>query len=176
MLYAITPCSRPSNLSRIKCSIPQDMKWCVVYDKPTQEDKELQADYIYRAISKSSLGDSCRNFALDNLPLKDGDWIYYLDDDNLIHPNLLNIELDDNYAVIAFFQNYKNATRFNKIKIVSCCIDGGACLFNWRLVKNIRWTLPHHIHDYIYIRDCLTCGPLKEVHEVASYYNALEWM
>lgn len=179
MLYIITPVSRPDNLLKIAKTIPEEVMWCIVYDADTKENPvidEEYADFIYRAETKSHWGNTCRDYALNHLPLKDGDWIYYLDDDNYFHPELLNIELDDSAAVIGFLQMYKKSIRFAEVKYTNCHIDGGACLFNWRLVKNVRWTSNAHNHDYLYIRDCLKNGPSKTVNVCASYYNAIEWM
>jgi hypothetical protein len=177
MLYVITPVSRPNNLLKIAASVPEEVKWCIVYDVGINENPfidEEYADYIYRADKKSSWGHTCRNYALDHLPLQDGDWLYYLDDDNIFHPELLNIKLENEYSFIAMLQSYQGKVRFPTVEIKKGRLDMGACLYNWKWCKDERWTAEYE-QDFNYTSRCLQHAPAKSLPIVASYYNALRW-
>jgi len=95
-LSIITPCSRPLNLPAIYASILQmgsvDIEWLIVFDsdvidyriKQYEENIQIRLFNCKRGLG---LGAKQRNYALDYVS---GDWIYYLDDDNLVHPKLHN--------------------------------------------------------------------------------------
>lgn len=178
MLYVITPVSRPNNLLTIAKSIPEEVKWCIVYDVGIKENPAIDeeyADFIYRADKKSCWGHTCRNYALDNLPLQDGDWLYYLDDDNLFHPKLMDVvacELEDEYSFIAMLQSYRGKPRFEHVEIAKGRLDMGACLYNWKWCKTERWTSEYE-QDFNYTDRCRRHAPVKILYVVATYYNEL---
>jgi len=86
MVYIVTPCSRPENLLQMKKSIPEECKWIVAYDDNC--DTEWMLDDVINCtglgIRDSKWGNKIRNWVLDNYEFEDGDWLYYLDDDNII--------------------------------------------------------------------------------------------
>ena len=102
MLSIITPCSRPENLPRLFQSINFNKinHWYIVYD--TSKDRSYEHIFHnYQKISEHNIdgtpfnsksGNYQRNYAL-NL-IKEG-YVYFLDDDNLIHPDFFT-ELDFN--------------------------------------------------------------------------------
>lgn len=99
LLHIITPCSRPQNLIRIAESIPQQIavKWHIIQDiqraPRVQNLEELKAVVPNTVLYEYdqpvfSLGEM-KNLVLKQLSPREEDWVYILDDDNLMHPNFL---------------------------------------------------------------------------------------
>ncbi len=86
----VTACSRPENLLTIQESIPEYCDWIVVYDKGVTPAKwhhmgiscDVNAKILF-SDEKGVLGFNCLNKGLDHV---DTEWVYILDDDNIIHP------------------------------------------------------------------------------------------
>lgn len=92
-LVVITPCSRPGNLGMLAQSIfghGLDVRWIVVVDgtKHTNIIAPLGAEVYYHANPDSKVGMAQRNYALE--VVTDG-WLYFLDDDNLMHPRFWHL-------------------------------------------------------------------------------------
>lgn len=85
MIYIITPCSRPGNLPLMADSIPTECSWVISFDASVHEHFYPNAINFYCPETGAS-GNHARNFALDSLKLEDDDWVYILDDDNIVHP------------------------------------------------------------------------------------------
>jgi Glycosyl transferase family 2 len=95
-LAVVTPCSRPDTLPALKASIEPgrayfDISWHVVFDANRVPPSVLSwaqgGDRVFSlGVEGSRVGNAQRNMALDNI--EDG-WVYFLDDDNLVHPELL---------------------------------------------------------------------------------------
>lgn len=83
-LHLVTPCSRPQNLPKIKESINFPCKWWIVFDAEEILKTEIEKsdDIELLCIKHKSSGNAQRNLALDNIT--DG-YVYFLDDDNLMH-------------------------------------------------------------------------------------------
>jgi len=95
-LSIITPCTRPLNLTTIYASILQmkevDVEWIIVYDMDDIDKRILLYEKevpikLYKQRRGIGKGSMQRNLGLD---VCTGDWIYFLDDDNLVHPMLYN--------------------------------------------------------------------------------------
>lgn len=95
MLHIVTPISRPENLEKIHASIrahvPIEYRWWCVFDyriavPPRPAGWESLAYWGHGGPARSAVGYPQRNFALDQI---DDGWLYFLDDDNLIHPELI---------------------------------------------------------------------------------------
>lgn len=94
-LHVITPISRPKNLPALYKSLcdhlPMAWRWWCIFDRrvklpPKPPQWRDVAYWGYAPEGPSVAGYGQRNFALDQI--LDG-WIYFLDDDNLIHPRLI---------------------------------------------------------------------------------------
>jgi len=117
-LHIITRCSRPGNLPRIAESIPLDrnIQWHVIFDSTRVQsvDTELlrllydrntkiyfessdKGDYLYPQMSK---------IIKNNIPVSINDWVYCLDDDNILHVDLIDefSRIENKYSVIVFNQ------------------------------------------------------------------------
>jgi hypothetical protein len=107
-LTIITPCTRPENLPAMHTSIsvlPWIIDWIIVYNNYTmlqQGNRILTKYYLLndlmyiRQYSETGgvSGNAQRNKALNIVirKLKYSGWIYFLDDDNLIHPEFRELE------------------------------------------------------------------------------------
>ena len=191
----ITPCSRPNNLIKIYLSIDFNYvnEWIIVYDGKIVDkmpnhfefciNKTKIKEYIHTDIN-SFYGNSQRNFALDNISNKNT-YIYYLDDDNIIHHDfykLLDIIVDN--KMYSFNQiRPDNLLRGDIIK--PGYIDTSMILIDFNLCDNLRWI--NNINetdgsiynlyesDGYYITQCYSLNKDKHIYinNFLCYYNKL---
>lgn len=179
-LTIITPSYRINNLLEIKKSI--DFKyvdeWIIVYDGnkiinnpnlfKNQENNKIK-EYVYKGEGIS--GNPQRNYALDKIT-NSNTLLYYLDDDNIIHPNLYRLlNIIDNNKIYTF--NQYNRIKGNNINVGS--IDTAMIIIPFNICKNIRW-IPHiYASDGYYITECYNTN--KNLHVYIDndlcYYNKL---
>jgi len=98
--------------------------------------------------------------------------LYYLDDDNLINPNLyILLDIIDNNQIYTF--NQSNRLKGNKPFVG--IIDTGMCILPYNLCNNIRWVLNKYDADGIYIEECVNKNKNKHVYvnNDLCYYNKL---
>lgn len=186
MLTLITPCSRPENLPAMRNSINFDLidRWIIVHDTTKSRGvysplfdhpKILELGHVSPRGTCS--GNSQRNKALD---LVRYGLIYFLDDDNVIHPNFWKLvpqmELDHFYT---FDQQrwdefvpvpggiFKGDTpRLQKIDTAQYVVD----------VRMARpWKEDDYKADGLFIEDIFLRFHQEHVYvsEVAAYYNFL---
>ena len=153
----ITPSYRIDNIYKIKESINFEYvhEWIIVYDGSKiitnpylfKEDNKIK-EYIYKCTGVS--GNGQRNFALSKIT-NENTLLYYLDDDNIIHPNLYNLLNNINNNTIYSFNQY------NRIKGGNPnigYIDTAMVLIPFNLCKNIIWKLDIYEADGYYIKEC----------------------
>ena len=92
-LSIVTPCSRPENLITIWPTIPQGSQWLVVLDRPNLDDAPpaLQAEPNIEFACTTGVGgwgNAQRNLGLSRATR---DYLYFLDDDNIVHPALTSV-------------------------------------------------------------------------------------
>lgn len=109
-MYLVTPCSRPENLDRVKESIQFDKieKWYIVYDNAKFEFSRRYTDPKIVEIechdSNGIAGHQFRNKALDVIAQqRESGFVYFVDDDNIVHPNFWNIKFDPEEALVYTF-------------------------------------------------------------------------
>jgi glycosyltransferase involved in cell wall biosynthesis len=183
----ITPCIRPDNLIKIKESINFKYvnEWIIVYDgnhistiPDTIEKNSKIKEYIYKGEGIS--GNPQRNFALELIETFDT-YLYFLDDDNIIHPELYGL-LDriENGKMYSFDQSrpknvypYKTLLRGDNIEIFH--IDTAMFLIDFNLCKDIRWIPDKYNADGHYIKECYEANKDNwiYVNKTMSYYNKL---
>jgi hypothetical protein len=184
--------SRPENYNALLTSIKQatsDFYWVVVLDSvsvgdlfkshnlelPTVEKNIKLISYpsLYRGIS----GNPQRNHALDFI--REG-YIYYLDDDNIVHPDLIKNTakyINVNQGVIVSQITKEGNVRLvpRKDKIGVCQVDTAQFLFPTYMTEGIRW-LPHdYCADGIYLSEIYHKNESNFVllDDRLSYYNYL---
>jgi glycosyltransferase involved in cell wall biosynthesis len=180
----ITPSIRPENLLKIMDSIRFEYinKWIIVYDgsKIVENPKLFINDKIEEHIYKGDgiSGNPQRNYALDLL--KDTDtYLYYLDDDNIIHPELYNLldNIEDD-KMYTFDQQrpdnifpFKTLLKGNDVTLFN--IDTAMILIDYNLCKDIRWVADKYNADGLYITECYTKNKDKWIYidKLMAYYN-----
>jgi len=184
----ITPSIRQENLSQIKDSINFDYinEWIIVYDENIIKENPYLfkneskiTEYLHKN-EKSTAGNSQRNFALSNIKNKDT-YIYFLDDDNIMHPEIYNLFdcLEDN-KIYSFNQKrpanifpFKDVLKGNNIEVYK--IDSAMFLIDYNLCKNIEWSIEKYNADGFYIVDCYNSN--KDawifINNILAYYNIL---
>lgn len=186
MIYIITPCTRIFNLDRMKQSIPAECTWVVSYDASVwkKEDGTTLNVPDAGAINiqcplTGHYGNPARNFALDKIApeLKDDDWIYILDDDNIIHPDWyysVKDHLADN-KMIHWGQCYPDGTiRENAPeRPILGTVDTAQYMVRWDVAKDIRFKEVYEA-DNFYADECLkAAGTSLKIDKPLGYYNYL---
>ena len=165
-LTIVTPCSRPQNLSAIAESIKPgrslfDVIWMVVFDN--------------RECKESINGGHQRNCALD--AIMDG-WVYFLDDDTIIHPDLFSELAKVAAPAVAFEQDLE--TWIRKVapsEMRVCHIDMGQVVIRRELIGNTRFIVDQHIEDGLFIESIYKSNPnaWSFIDKPLCYYNKLRW-
>ena len=158
-LTIITPSYRINNLLEIKKSINFDYveEWIIVYDGSkitdnpnlfkNQENNKIK-EYVYEGEGIS--GNPQRNYALSKIT-NNNTLLYYLDDDNTIHPNIYKLlNIIDNNKLYTFNQ-YKGI-KGNDIRVNG--IDTAMVIIPYNSCKNIKWVLDKYEADGYYIKEC----------------------
>lgn len=177
-LTLITPSFRVENLIEIKQSIRFDYidEWIIVYDgskifdNPNlfagQEDGKIK-EYVYTGEGIS--GNQQRNYALTKITNPDT-LLYYLDDDNIIHPQLYTLlNIIDNDKIYTFNQ-------YNRIKgdtIAVYRIDTAMVILPYKLCKHEKWMVHNYEADGRYMKACFEKNQSSHVYvdNDLCYYN-----
>lgn len=177
----ITPSYRTENLLKMKQSINFHYvdEWIIVYDgskistNPNifgNEKNDKIKEFVHNT-NGSSWGNAQRNYALSKISNPDT-FLYYLDDDNIIHPHLYRLlNIIDNTKLYTFNQ-------FNRLKgdnVLPGYIDTACLLIPYKLCNDITWLLDKYDADGIYIKECYNRN--MKVHTFVDndlcYYNYL---
>jgi len=175
MLHIVTPCSRPENLETIAQSIPANYNWVIVHENYITLP-ERDNTFLLKCDRTGPWGHAARNFFLNNFNINDEDWIYFLDDDNIIHPNFENVAqqlLMSDYSIIHWGQLHKN----NEIRLIPDIgidkIDTACYMVRWQYNKLTRYNDEKYNADGLYAIDCSQNGPVLTLNDYLCYYNYL---
>lgn len=177
-LTIITPSYRIDNLLEIKKSINFDYvkEWIIVYDgskiidNPNLFEHDKIKEYVYQ--DKGTSGNPQRNYALSKIDETDDTFLYYLDDDNILHPDMYRLlSILDTGKLYTF--NQLNRLKGNVVRVGG--IDTAMVIVPYQLCKNIKW-IPHlYAADGYYIEQCYDDN--KNIHIYVDndlcYYNKL---
>jgi len=181
-LTLITPSYRFNNLLEIKKSINFEYidEWIIVYDGSkiidnpylfeNQENNKIK-EYVYKCENGGISGNPQRNYALSKITNQDA-LIYYLDDDNIIHPNFYKLfNIINNNKIYTF--NQCNRINGNNINVGQ--IDTAMFIIPYNLCKDVRWILYKYEADGHYIEECYDKN--KDTHIYIDndlcYYNKI---
>ncbi|GIW59045.1 MAG: hypothetical protein KatS3mg087_0111 [Patescibacteria group bacterium] len=183
-LHIITPVSRPHLLPQIADSIREGFKqikpvWYCCFDKNIPiVDKPLGINIAYWDAVKESgcWGYNCRNQIL-NL-FKSG-WVYFLDDDNLIHPNMEEVFLRalEAYPECRWFV-FRQIRSSGDIYLYETdqprlgTIDMGQCILDRELIGGLQFENKYAADGVFYEQLAQRYKPIA-ISEAAVYYNAL---
>lgn len=174
-IYIITPCSRIEYLSQISKTIPNDCIWVIVYDSKNNQALPY-GDIIFRPKNiTGGYGKPHINYALDNLKLTDSDWVYVLDDDNIIHPNWyenINSFCNNNHNILSWGQLWNdNSMRLRPTEhMVFRAMDQGSYMWRYGFNPTLRF-------DENYFDDGTFAEKLGQnsfcINKYLCYYNYL---
>lgn len=194
-LNIITPCSRPQNLSLLLESIQIanndqfDITWYIIFDASEipKLDPALNQAYSNLIIkldkikNHNSVAGNCqRNLALDQIS---GGFVYFLDDDNLMHPDLLNIatnliKIHGEEIIIVGKQLLSNGhvRNIGSHLIIPGSIDIAQVFLHRNLIGNKKWPLPYYNADGRFLENIHLVNYLKFIfiERVIAYYNKLK--
>jgi SAM-dependent methyltransferase len=180
----ITPSFRTNNLVALKNSINFDYvnEWIIVHDGSkmaenpnvfANENNSKIKEYIHTG--EGYLGNAQRNYALDNITITDT-ILYYLDDDNIIHPSLYKLlDIVDKNKIYTFNQIRTPNTVLKGDNITIGNIDTAMILIDYSLCSSIRWENNRYDADGYYITQCYGQNQDKHIFadNVLCYYNKL---
>lgn len=174
LINIITPCSRPQNLQLIAESINiprENYRWIVVHDSEFIPDSPENCESYAVKVGGSQSGNGQRNFAL-NL-VKQG-YVYFNDDDTLIHPDLWDNIKDLDADFIHFMQDDENGLRLEGKEIEIGKIDSHNFLVNSDIIGDDRWILDRYDADGHFAITMYQKAKSKiYIPKVLSFYNAL---
>lgn len=176
----ITPSYRIDNLLELHKSIRFEYidEWIIVYDGSkiknnpnvfASHNNNKIKEYVYKGEGIS--GNPQRNFALTKVS-NPNTLLYYLDDDNIIHPNLYKLlNIIDNSKMYSF--NQYNRIKGNKISVGN--IDTAMVIIPYPLCKNVNWIINKYDADGYYITKCYNQNIQSHifVDNDLCYYNKL---
>ena len=178
----ITPCCRQKNLDLIIKSINFDLidKWYIIYDtskdrtytKKFEDNPKIEEHFCS---DTGVVGHPQRNYGL-NL-VKDG-FIYFLDDDNIIHPEFWNIAqtLDIN-CFYTFDQQRLYEGKILKGNVLKVFwIDTAQFIIPKQLIKNLTFDITKYHADGLFITKINELYPKNHIYipKIACYYNYIE--
>jgi len=178
----VTPCCRQKSIPIIYNSIQFDKihKWIIVYDttKDRKYDKLYEGNPKILEVECNDVGisgNSQRNFGM-NL-VKDG-FIYFLDDDNIIHPNfwyIISSLKSDFFYTFNQIRNKEKGTILYGNNIQINRIDTAMFIVHKNHIKKIQWYVDLYNADGYFICDILNQNMNKHIYrnEIGCYYNYL---
>jgi hypothetical protein len=180
-ITVITPCTRPQNLQKMFDSLDFNYieQWIIVYDYKVLNSSTLETRFdhpcineYYTSCEESVSGNYQRNYALSKIK-NENCYIYFLDDDNIIHPELYTIPLiPGNFY--SFDQERENLVfQGNCPRVYK--IDSAMVLIYYPAVKEIKWSLKEYHADGIYIQECYRklINRWIYINKITCYYNKL---
>ena len=192
-LHVITRCTRIENLDLVKLSLPESVQWHIIID--TRIVSSIETSYLekfndnYLYFWRSFLGDmghQLLNRVIDKIPQED--WIYILDDDNEMHPELfseINMSLEKNPEKEGFiFSQNINGKDFTGLKVREALpenvkvqrIDMAQFLLKRSLIGKNRFAPGTYVADGIFIEELFQKNPEKFlfVDKILCNYNSLK--
>jgi cellulose synthase/poly-beta-1,6-N-acetylglucosamine synthase-like glycosyltransferase len=177
MIHIVTACSRPENLPVITKTIPKECSWIVCLDALVKDNVESNRATVIKSPFTGNTGNMIKNYALDQAKFDDNDWVYFLDDDNVVHPEWFkevvgNLNKGD---MLVWGQRLKNnRIRLRPVKVPRIKeIDTASYMIKWKALKNFRF------HESMYEADGLMAEQVYAKHgcytipKYLCYYNFL---
>lgn len=195
-LNVITACMRAENLPRIRESILSSSQnhrvsidWYVVCDaefvqiEALPDLPELDHLRVIRLSNSSKLGGGSWRPSINQVLeiIVDG-LVYILDDDNLMHKDLIPTLVEhgqDHDVGFLFYQLIKEEKRGPMIRYADRpkpgCIDTAQFCFSRDIIGNSRWPAQHPTPDGIFIQEVVNRNfqKIRTLNRVLCYYNRL---
>jgi hypothetical protein len=182
-IVIITPSYRPDNVARIIDTIPFEhvRKWVIVYDGNHVQQGFSQfgghpkiEEHVHK--SEGISGNPQRNHAMEIVEKQYGKedslYVYFLDDDNIIHPDFTRLAriLDDGNIY-----TFNQTGRIKGNKMVVNHIDTAMFMVSLDMCKGIRFIKDKYESDGYFIVDCFKKHPDRWVfvNNDLCFYNHL---
>lgn len=173
MIHILTPCSRPWNLVMIAPSIPPKCSWKVAFDKSTGVQSRGK---WYTSQFTGSWGHPVRNEMLSRLKAKPDDYVLFLDDDNLIHPNWYEHIKEATADMVTWGQENKDGSprlRATGQPQVGN-IDMGSFMVRFKIAKQLKFTDVYEADGIFAMEAAKLASDIQVINESISYYNYLK--
>lgn len=140
---------------------PESYHWWIVLDGVTLPDRIQRklppnAHVLSHRNPKSISGNAQRNYALDHIDSEDHSYVYFLDDDTLMHPHFYPKLLETCPHELFHFSMttdggslYVQGSEFDVGKM-----DSGCVLYHRKLIGKTRWVLSDYAADVKFARTC----------------------
>ena len=175
MLYIVTPCSRPQNLKYIRQHIPEWATWVVMMDASTNFKEATGAKVTHYSKQTGHWGHPLRNEFLDLYQdqFTQDDWVYFLDDDNILHPKFNEqwSTLHDLDSSIVTWGQEGRLRPTDQPKVGN--IDTACFMFKPYHLPNLRFQMAYEA-DGMFAEAASKRGTLICVDSYLCYYNALK--
>lgn len=175
MLYIVTPCSRPHNLVRLKQHIPAYATWVVMMDASTNYKGATSASVTHYSTRTGNMGNPLRNEFLELYAdsFTPEDWVYYLDDDNILHPKFIEEwnNLNGLDCSIVTWGQIGRLRPTDQPQVGN--IDTACYMFKPYDLPNLRFENVYEA-DGIFASEAARLGTLICVEQYLCYYNALK--
>lgn len=185
-MYIVTACARPNNLQKMYESIKFDKiaKWAIIYDnrqfpfsaKWPAHEKIVELSCTGHGIA----GHPQRNMFLDIAKQQGVDgYFYFLDDDNIMHPDFWSL-LDHIQPghIYTFDQERKDHLQVLKGDVVEVGkIDTSSYTIDLDLIGDVRFDSTRYDGDGLFVVSLYEKHRLKFLYidRVMAYYNYLRW-
>tara|TARA_B100000579_G_C22848158_1_gene865675 strand:- start:1742 stop:2281 length:540 start_codon:yes stop_codon:yes gene_type:complete len=156
--------------------------WVIVYDSKVGRVPPFPGAINLLSPYTGCYGNPNRNFALDSLAFKDSDWIYILDDDNIIHPHWYKgvlPYLNDN-KFLKWGQVSGKPGQHDKVRlppdspIKKRHIDTACYMVRWDVQKDIRY-IDWRTADFTMAEDVSKVCQPTIINKNLCYYNYLRF-
>jgi hypothetical protein len=178
-LVIVTPCSRPQNLEKMRESIRfEDIGiWLIIYDtrhipfekRYSDNSKILELE----CKDEGTAGHQIRNAALNIIQ---NGLIYFLDDDNIMHPFFWTLTSQFKAGNIYTFNLlYQTGAILRGDNPVPKKIDTSQYVFDRSLIGDLRFNIGDYCADGIFINTLYEQNRERSFHYnyIAAYYNWL---
>jgi len=176
MIHIVTPCSRPEMLGFLRESIPAECKWTVMLDFSTSKSKIPKGINVIRSNVGGWFGHPLRNMAIDYLQTSasHNDYVYFLDDDNIIHPDWYQAVKDCNEDFVNWAQVYRNGQpRLNATESPRVGnIDTASFMMKIGAIGKSRFQMIYEA-DGLFAQAIYKNGTTRVINEYLCYYNYL---
>ena len=173
MIHILTPCSRPMNLVMIAPSIPPKCSWKVAFDKSTGVQSRGK---WYTSQFTGSWGHPVRNEMLSRLKAKPDDYVLFLDDDNLIHPNWYHHIKGVTADMVTWGQENKDGSprlrATDQPKVGN--IDTASFMVKYKIAKQLKFTDVYEADGIFAMQAAKKTSDIQVINESISYYNYLK--
>ena len=206
VLHIVTPVSRPELIAKIAKSIKDQyyptpnlrIEWHLVFDAALTGDQKNYifsqlmfidfANILHSDTAKAFVGHAHRNFFLNHLRKEvygSNHWIYFLDDDTILHPDFISTvtdilpQMDLTHGCIIFNQDFNESrprlvADKNNVRVGH--IDMGMYMFRFMPDDMVMFDPADYCADGIYAEHLFQLHGSSGFHRLnktLSYYNYL---